>query len=93
VALATLAARGLAAVAAPTWVPVAFTLLVWVPLFFMAVFVADLVTEDDLSLAAGMDLQRPWARRLRDPLVGAGLRLSRAVGAVRPGALATVEGS
>ena len=93
VAVATLVARGLAAILAPSWVPVAFTLLVWAPLFLVAVFVADLVTEDDLSLAAGMDLQKPWARRVRDPLVAACLRLSRAVGARRPGALATVEGS
>jgi peptidoglycan biosynthesis protein MviN/MurJ (putative lipid II flippase) len=93
VALAGLGARGLAAVQAPVWVPIAFTLLVWVPLFLASVFVADLVTEDDLSLAAGMDIRKPWLRRLRDRVVSASLKLSRAVGAKRPGALATVEGS
>lgn len=93
VALAGLGARGLAALQAPLWVPIAFTLLVWVPLFLASVFVADLVTEDDLSLAAGMDIRKPWLRRLRDRVVSASLKLSRAVGAKRPGALATVEGS
>jgi O-antigen/teichoic acid export membrane protein len=93
VVLSVLLSRALAGLASPGWVSVVFTAVVWAPLFLVAVFVADLVTEDDLSLAAGMDIQRPWVRGLRDRVVHAGLRFSRAVGARRPEALATVEGS
>jgi O-antigen/teichoic acid export membrane protein len=93
VLLATLASRALAGLQTPGWVPLAFGLVVWAPLFVVAMFVADLVTEDDLSLAARMDIRRPWLRGLRDRVVSAGLRCSRAVGTHRPGALATVEGS
>jgi O-antigen/teichoic acid export membrane protein len=93
VLLASLASRALAGLPGPGWVSSVFAFVVWVPLFLVAVFVADLVTEDDLSLAGGMDIRRPWLRGLRDRVVSAGLRFSRAVGSHRPGALATVEGS
>jgi O-antigen/teichoic acid export membrane protein len=93
VVLSVLASRALAGVPFPGWVAIVFTVVVWAPLFLVAVFVADLVTEDDLQLAAGMDIGRPWLRGLRDRIVSAGLRFSRAVGSHRPGALATVEGS
>lgn len=93
IGLSAVGAHALRSIAGPVWVPAMITLVVWVPVFLVAMFVADLVTEDDLSLAAGVDIRSPWARGLRDRLVSASLRFSRAVGARRPGALATMEGS
>jgi PST family polysaccharide transporter len=93
IAISAVGAHALRSVAGPVWLPAALTVVVWVPFFLVAMFVADLVTEDDLSLAAGVDIRTPWARGLRDRLVSAGLRFSRAVGTHRPGALATMERS
>lgn len=68
-------------------------LLVLVPGFLLAVFVGDLVTEDDLRRTASLEIRPSWARRTRDAVVAAGLRISRAVGLWRPSSLATAEGN
>ncbi len=68
-------------------------LIVLAPLFLLAVFVGDLVTEDDLRRTASLEIRPPWARRTRDTVVRLGLRLSRAVGPWRPSSLVTAEGN
>jgi PST family polysaccharide transporter len=66
-------------------------LLVLAPGFLLAIFVGDLVTEDDLRRTANLEIRPSWARRTRDAVVGTALRLSRAVGTWRPSSLATAE--
>jgi hypothetical protein len=57
------------------------------------VFLLDLVTDDDLTRAAELELRSAWARAVRDRLVAVGRRLSRGVGRLRPRRLATAEGN
>lgn len=68
-------------------------ILLMVPAFLLAVFVCDLVTEDDLRRTANLEIGPSWARRVRDAVVRVGLRLSRAVASWRPAVFGTAEGS
>jgi O-antigen/teichoic acid export membrane protein len=96
VALAVAAGTGFgaaAAVAGPAghWLALAGKLLLAVPVFFLGVFFLDLVTEDDLRRAAGVELRQRWVRVPRDGAVRVGIRLSRGLRPWRPRRLATAE--
>jgi PST family polysaccharide transporter len=68
-------------------------LLVITPAFLLAVFLCDLVTEDDLRRAGEIDIGPARMRWVRDTVVAVGLRLSRSMSPFRPAKLGTAEGN
>ena len=92
-ALAVAAAWALDRLGLPLWGAVALKLFVFTPALLLSVFLCDLVTEDDLKRAAGIEIHTRWARRVRDSVVSASLRLSRAVEPLRPSHWVTAEES
>jgi PST family polysaccharide transporter len=71
----------------------AVKILVLTPAFLLAVFLCDLVTEDDLRRAADIEIGSHRMRWARDATVGIALRLSRAMSLFRPTKLGTAEGN
>lgn len=89
--MALAAAWATGGLASHLWLALGLKLLVFVPGLLLLVFLCDLVTEDDLVRAKGIEIRTGWARRIRDRVVAVSLLLSRAVEPLRPGALATAE--
>jgi O-antigen/teichoic acid export membrane protein len=93
IALAIAGSAALSAAGATGWVSLALKLALYGPGLLTAVFLFDLVTEDDLTRAADLELRSAWSRGARDRAVALGRRLSRAARRLRPGRLATAEGN